>query len=140
MKNAYQKPNAVIYNKEDVLELMGPVKTQYLPQDEACLSCNNVSLSPSAVLQGKVVEQMGVSVGTLNCPDFAKVQITVPGSSPFIYYELDRSEGSESPSGWSAPLEGFQFLGERGSYQVEVVLMNADSSSGERCYTTIELQ
>lgn len=140
MKNSYQKPSVVTYSREDILELMGPVKTQYTPADEACLSCNNVSLTPSSVLQGKLVEEMDVSVGTLNCPDFTKVQITVPDSAPFIYYSIDRSEGSENASGWSGTLDGFQFSGDRGSYQVEVVLMNADGTAGEPCYTTIEVE
>lgn len=137
MKKSYIKPNMVTYDRAEIMELIGPVKTQY------CGACSEVQAAPSSFLQGKVFDAgdpFTVSVNTGNCPQFQTVEITIPGSSPFIFYQFNRGQGSESGGSWSVDLDGFQFLGERGDYALEVTLIDGQGNAGGSCQTTITVE
>ena len=136
MKYRYAKPNLITYHREQIMEFMGPVKTQY------CDSCSNVTASPNAFLQGKTFDQtdpLQVSVNTGGCTAFRQVEISIPGTSPLIFFEFNRGDGSESGNTWSVDIVGFQFLDDRGNYPLVVTLL--DGAGGRAsCQTTITVE
>ncbi len=137
MKYAYTKPTVTCYSRADIMEMLGPVKTQYV--DSQCLSCSDARMTPNAILQAKV-ERVTFSVNTELCPAFRRVRVSIPGSSPFVFYEFDRSDGSASGTRWSVAVDDFQFLGERGNYDVVVTLFDAQGNAGRSCSTTLAIE
>ncbi len=136
MKYRYAKPNMITYHREQIMEFMGPVKTQY------CDSCSDVIASPSAFAQGKTFDQddpFQVSVNTGGCSAFRQVEISMPGTSPFIFFEFDRGDGSESGNIWSIDIVDFQVLTDRGDYPLVVTLLDGQGGSAS-CQTTISVE
>jgi hypothetical protein len=137
MKNTYVKPAMVSYSRSEIMEMIGPVKTQYMNID-----CPGVQASPDTFLQGKVfsgANSFTVSINTGATPLFQEVEISVPGSSPFIFYQFSRGDGSQLGSTWSVDLENFQFLGDRGEHTLLVTLRDDQGNTGT-CQTTITVE
>ena len=137
MKRGYKKPGIVEYSREEILEMLGPVKTQYVEPE--CLSCSEAQMRPSAILQGKVL-RVSFSVRTTACPRYQRIRVSVPGSSPFIYYEFNKSDGVVSGDRWSVNVDDFQYLGERGNYDVLITLIDSQGNQGSPCSTTLTIE
>lgn len=118
----YRSPSITSYNRDDVMEMMGPVVTQYITDPP--LACS-VDVSPSAILRNKE-EDVTVSVATTGSGTFDQVEITVPGSSPFIFYQFNRAQGTESGNQWSVTLQDF-VQNEAGVYDVVVTLLGGSN-------------
>ncbi len=134
MNRKYIKPVVSHFTREDVTELLGPAQTQY-----PCTTCSDAEVSPNEILQGKVVDPLRLSVDTGDCPEFERIEVTVPGSSPFVFYEFNRADGTESGGRWSVDIEDFQFLGARGEYDVVIQLIDDDGDEGIPCQTTLQI-
>ncbi len=135
MKYRYAKPTMITYHREEIMDLIGPVKTQY------CASCSDVTASPSSFVQGKTFhagDPFQVSVNTGGCTAFQQVEISISGTSPFIFFQFDRSDGSESGNIWSIDIIDFQVLDDRGDYPVVVTLLDGQGGSAS-CQTTISI-
>ncbi len=152
MKCLYAKPAMTTYHREEIMEMMGPVKTQYPvepqptpqppPPPPPCVSCANVTASPSAFLQGKTFDASDpfqVSVDTGGCTAFQQVEVSIPGTSPMIFFQFDRADGSESGDIWSIDLVGFQILDDRDEYPLVVTLLDGRGGSAS-CETTIVVE
>ncbi len=152
MKRAYVKPAMVSYDRSEIMEMIGPVKTQYVPPPPPrpppppppieCVACADVRVEPNAFLQGKVFDAQNPLRLTLDtpCPEFERVRIAIPGSSPYLEFEFKRSDGSFSGNKWSVDIVGFQFLGDRGDYPVVVTLYDAQGRFLSSCQTTITVE
>lgn len=134
--------------------MMGPVKTQYAvapepetqpqppPPPPPCVSCANVTATPSAFLQGKTFDASDpfqVSVDTGGCTAFQEVEISIPGTSPIIFFQFDRAEGAEAGDIWSIDIVGFQFLDDRDEYPLVVTLLDGQGDSTS-CETIIVVE
>lgn len=141
MKRAYIKPAMVTYDRSDIMEMMGPVTTQYVPPPPPppieSPSCET-SVVPASFLQGKVLDLMIVldSSG----PAFERVRITIPGSSPYLQYEFNRADGIVVGDQWSVTIPGFQFLGSRGDYPLVAMLYDDQGEHLSSCQTMISVE
>ncbi len=145
MKRSYVKPAMVSYDRSEIMEMIGPVKTQYVPPPPPppiVCTCANVQAAPNAFLQGKVFDAQNPLRVTLDtpCPAFQRVRIAIPGSSPYLQFDFNRSDGSFSGSEWSVNIVGFQFLGARGVYPVLITLFDAQNQFLASCQTTITVE
>lgn len=137
MKSTYRKPTIVSYDQEEIMDLIGPVKTQY------CVSCSDVTASPATFLQGKVFDETDpfeVSVNTSGCTTFQQVEISVPGSAPFVFYQFNRADGSLTGDEWAVELDDFQFLDDRGTYPLVVTLIDDQGNATASCQATITVE
>jgi len=163
MKDRYQKPSVSVYSREDIVEMMGPLKTQYTSDptntnttvittngtdngsgstptnSPVCVSCSNVDVAPSAILQFKD-EPLTVRVDTGGCTEFQQVEVSIPGSSPFVFYTFGRSDGTLSGTTWTRVIRDFQFGGERGVYAVEVALIDGGGVRSSTCSGSITIE
>jgi len=146
MKRVYVKPGMVSYNRAEILEMIGPVKTQYVPPPPPppieCIACSDAQASPNSFLQGKsfsVQNPFTVSVNTGQCQNFTSVEISMTGSSPYVFYTFPRAAGSQSGDRWSIDLTDFQYLGPRGEYTLVVTLRDAEGTA-RSCHTTVTVE
>jgi hypothetical protein len=131
-KATYRRPALTAYTREDLLEWMGPVKTQYV---EPCVSCQ-VELSQDQFLQVKPDQSLVLTVDTGGCPTFEQVRVEIPGEAPAVY---DRADGAMVGGDWSLAVTGLQFVIAPGSYPVTVTLINEDGSESSSCSSLIDV-
>lgn len=134
MKKAYRKPSVVHYGREEIMDLIGPVVTQY-----PCECSSQVQPNP---IPGKQFNQLQISFSTTgDCPEFERVIVTVPGSDPFIFFDFPRASGTEIGDTWSITVPNFQYLGNAGTYDFEINLTDAAGTTTLiSCDTTVVIQ
>jgi len=131
----YQRPTSTTYNALELRELVGPVSTQY-----ACVSCDSTVLAPDEILQGKV-EALGISFNFAGCQNFDTVRVEGPPSqSPFLFFELDRSSGTESGTQWEGTGPDFPFAWDPSSYEIVVTLIESDGTESSPCPGMLTIQ
>lgn len=143
MNLKYRKPSVVSYDRAEIMEMMGPLKTQYGPPPPppplpTCDSCSGVQVAPGSILQFKE-EDLSIEVDTGGCTEFQTVEVEIPGSSPFVFYSFDRGNGTLSGTTWSTMIDAFQFTGDRGTYDVVVTLVDGNGDRGSSCQAQLTI-
>jgi hypothetical protein len=137
MHNQYMPPSVVVYDRDAVLELLGPVKTQYAPPPSAPpLSCSSVEVNPVSILRNKE-EDVTVSILTSGSGSFSQVEISVPNSVPLMFYQFNKADGTMVGNQWTITLPDF-IQEEPGAYEIVITLLGA-SSGPTTCSGTISI-
>ena len=123
MKSAYRKPSMVTYNREEILEMIGPAKTQY------CVSCE-VQIYPIEYIQVKPNQTMQLTVDTQGCAEFQQVRVKIPGEPDYVFM---RAEGNIVEGKWVVYIPGLQFQLPPGDYSVNVTLVDGQGNESPSC-------
>lgn len=129
MLRSYRKPSMVVYSRNDVLELIGPAKTQYMPAPPPCVSCE-VQISPDEFIQVKPNQTMQLTVDTQGCTEFQQVRIKIPGEPDYVFM---RAEGAIAGGKWVVSIPGLQFHLPPGDYSVNVTLVDGQGNESPSC-------
>lgn len=140
MTMPYRKPSLTVYRRDEILNLMGPVITQYGPPP---CDCTDVDVPP--VFKEANIGPLDINVGTGGCPDFQLVQVSFSGGTrnPGLFV-FDRAEGvPQGADRYLFTIENFQFP--PGSapgdvFTVTVTLVDSFGQSGATCQDTIQIQ
>ncbi len=139
MKTSYIKPSVTYYRRDEIMDMLGPVKTQYVPPPPPPpppLSCS-VDVNPNAILRNKAVD-VTVRVATSGSGTFNQVEIAVPGSSPFAYYQFTPEQGTMSGNDWIVTLPGFVQNAD-GVFDV-IVTLSGPGGPLTTCATVIQIE
>lgn len=132
MKRTYRKPAMVTYTQDDIVELMGPVKTQYVPEPPPpppCVSCA-LDIAPEEFIQVKPNQTMELTVDTQGCPAFQEVRVEIPGEPEAVF---TRADGVLNGNDWIVAISDLQFLVPPGDYSVIVTLIDGAGNQSSTC-------
>ena len=117
----YQSPKITSYTGPQLMDLIGPVETNYC-------EISNANVAPPFFLQGK--DDVTISFDFAECPDFDTVSLRLINaagqtltSDTFVL-----ADGTVSGSVWTLDYD-FGFAPDPGTYQVEIIATDSNNCS-----------
>jgi hypothetical protein len=143
MHNTYIKPSLTTYSRQEIMDLIGPVKTQYPPPPPpppAICSCESPVHAP--VWKEFNVAPLPVSVDIGGCPAFNRAEIAISSGGQLVsIYPFDRTDGAEIGNRWLVTINNFMLEGAPGQvFDVAITLYAEQGIPGQVCQSTITLQ
>lgn len=130
----YTHPRATKYTSGELIDLLGPVETQYC-------GLNSITATPDVLIHGKRDPTVSLNGVVVTCPAFSDIQVRLLDSNSVV---LDTesfvpSDGQTQSINWETIYDFSNIILDPGDYTIEVTVTDSNNCSSDPVSTPISV-